>query len=176
MGSRARWDTGDYLGIRASTYDVRRREVDVVFCNGDRVSVATKHLVHPRDYDIAWERLEVEEPMHLHIPTAHEPIEIPGFAIRSLTDAEFAAFLARKAEEAAQRVGERLRALRKARGLTAKEVAARAGLAQQTISRVELGQHDVVFSTLEKILAAMGYTLEDILPDEPAETATATTE
>jgi hypothetical protein len=30
--------------------------------------------------------------------------------------------------------------------------------------------HDIVFSTLEKILASMGYTLEDILPDEPAET------
>jgi transcriptional regulator with XRE-family HTH domain len=64
----------------------------------------------------------------------------------------------------------------KARGLTAKEVAAQAGLAQQTISRIELGQHDVVFSTLEKILAAMGYTLEDILPDEPAETPATVTE
>ena len=45
---------------------------------------------------------------------------------------------------------------------------------KRTITRIELGQHEVVFSTLEKILAAMGYTLEDILPDEPAETATAT--
>jgi hypothetical protein len=34
----------------------------------------------------------------------------------------------------------------------------------------------VVFSTLEKILAAMGYTLEDILPDEPAETPATVTE
>ena len=47
---------------------------------------------------------------------------------------------------------------------------------KRTITRIELGQHEVVFSTLEKILAAMGYTLEDILPDEPAGTATAATE
>jgi XRE family transcriptional regulator, fatty acid utilization regulator len=64
-------------------------------------------------------------------------------------------------------VGARLQALRKARGLTAQQVGERVGMAQQNLSRIEQGRHAVSFPTLEKILAAMGYTLADILPDEP---------
>ena len=41
-------------------------------------------------------------------------------------------------------------------------------MAQQNLSRIEQGRHAVSFPTLEKILAAMGYTLADILPDEPS--------
>ena len=106
---------------------------------------------------------------HLEIPARPEPIEVPGFTIRALTDPIFAAHLARKAEESARQVGTRLRALRKARGLTTAQVAERVGMAQQNVSRIEQGRHAVSFPTLEKILAAMGYTLEDLLPAEPAE-------
>jgi hypothetical protein len=42
-------------------------------------------------------------------------------------------------------------------------------MAQQDISCIEHGRHAVSFPTLEKSLAAMGYTLEDILPKESPE-------
>lgn len=163
MDGPARWDTGDYLRIRAASYDPQHQQVKVQFFDGDIVAVPTKHLTDHRDRDIEWQCLDVEDSMHVHVPTGGDPVEIPGFAIRSLTDAAFAAHLARRAEESARRVGERLRALRKARGLTAKEVAERAGVAPLTITRIELGQHDVVFTTLEKILAAMGCTLRELV-------------
>jgi DNA-binding XRE family transcriptional regulator len=178
--THTRWDESAYLRLGRVEYDPRQKEIRVSFSDGDTATIPVTRLVRRDPFALDWSRLVVEEDGYIHVPArpgaGREDADIPAFDMRVLTDAEFAAHLARKAEEAARRVGERLRALRKARGLTAKEVAARAGLAQQTISRIELGQHDVVFSTLEKILAAMGYTLEDILPDEPAETATAAIE
>lgn len=48
------------------------------------------------------------------------------------------------------------------------DVAERVGMAQQNVSRIEQGRHAVSFPTLEKILAAMGYTLRDLLPIEDA--------
>lgn len=163
MEGPARWDRGDYLRIRAASYDPQRQQVRVQFFDGDVVSAPARHLTDHRDQGIEWQRLDVEDSMHLRVPTANEPVEIPGFTIRSLTDGEFASHLARHAEESARRVGERLRTLRKARGLTAKEMAERAGVAPLTITRIELGRHDVVFTTLERILAAMGYTLRELV-------------
>jgi DNA-binding Xre family transcriptional regulator len=175
-----RWEDSAYLRLDRVEYDPRRKEIRVRFRDGDTATIPVTRLVRRDPFALDWSRLVVEEDGYIHVPArpsaGREDADIPAFDMRVLTDAQFAAYLARKAEEAARRVGERLRALRKARGLTAKEVAARAGLAQQTISRIELGQHDVVFSTLEKILAAMGCTLEDILPDEPAETPARVTE
>jgi DNA-binding Xre family transcriptional regulator len=121
---------------------------------------------HPRD---GGDEIGRRVRYHLEIPARPEPIEVPGFAIRALTDPILAAHLARKAEESARQVGTRLRALRKARGLTTAQVAERVGMAQQNVSRIEQGWHAVSFPTLEKILAAMGYPPEDILPAEPAE-------
>jgi len=49
------------------------------------------------------------------------------------------------------RLGERLRGLRKARGLTLKALSARSGVALSTLSKIELGQISVSY---EKLLAA----------------------
>jgi DNA-binding Xre family transcriptional regulator len=98
-----------------------------------------------------------------------ETLDIPGLTIRALTDPEFSAHLARAAAEQARHVGKRLRELRIARGLSAKSVAQRAGLAPQSLSRIELGQHDVVFTTLQKILGAMGCSLSDLAASEPTQ-------
>lgn len=167
------WDAEEYIRISAASFDQTSGHLTLRFCNGDIVSIDARYLLPAGVRAPDWTHSKVVDHYHITVPVAPstgdlggDSTEIPGFAIRALTDADFAAHLARQAEEAAHRVGERLQLLRKQRGLTTKEVAARVGMAQQNVSRIEQGRHAVSFPTLEKILAAMGYTLHDLLPIE----------
>lgn len=90
-------------------------------------------------------------------------IEIPWSSLRALTDREYSAHLVTAAEEQARQVGRRTRELRESRNLSGKELAERAGIAPQSLSRIEHGHHDVVFTTLQRILAAMGASLKDLV-------------
>jgi transcriptional regulator with XRE-family HTH domain len=85
--------------------------------------------------------------------------------VRTLTDRGFAAHLGQAAEEQARAIGRRIRELRQARGLTARELAVRTGITPQSVYRIEHGKHDVVLTTLGKILATMGYTYRDPVID-----------
>lgn len=164
-----RWDEDSYLRIVSACYDQARDTLTVTFRNGDTVTLSARCLLRSEQEHIDWPSMEIVGNYHLDVPARPHHLEISGFAIRALTDAAFSAHLAAQAEQEARQVGRRLREMRKARGLSAKEVAARAGLSAQSISRIELGQHDVVLTTLEKILAVMGYTLRDLAEQtEPA--------
>ncbi len=64
--------------------------------------------------------------------------------------------------ELARRVGERVRELRLARGITSQEVLADAAQLHRTfIGRVERGETNVTVVTLARICAALGVTLEE---------------
>lgn len=67
--------------------------------------------------------------------------------------------------EVLQSVGERLRALRKARGLTQEEAAERAGLARSTVVEVEKGENPTL-QTVIRLLRGYGRlaALEDFIP------------
>jgi len=84
-----------------------------------------------------------------------------------MTDRNYRQHLARAAGEQARHVGAKIRELRKARGLNGKELAERAGIMPQELSRIERGEHDVVLTTLQHLLAAMGCSMQDLVePDE----------
>ncbi len=153
------WDTREYQAITDA--NLVGRQLEVSFANGDVVRLDVGQVA-PASIDPAHVALHVGDfELELISPT-DERIAIPWLAIRSLTDDEFAEHLAQSADGEARRVGRRLRQLRLARKLSAKEVAERAGITAQSLSRIELGRHDVVFSTLRRILAAMGYDLTDL--------------
>lgn len=61
---------------------------------------------------------------------------------------------------AAQRIGCQIRAERKGQGLTQKQLAARAGIAQAVLSRVESGRGNPTLGLLEEIAAALGMDLD----------------
>ncbi len=92
--------------------------------------------------------------------------DIPWDTIRALSDPQFAAEMAQAAAHNALRIGATLRTLRRPRGLTTAEMGRRTGMAQRSISRLEKGHHAISFSTPEKILAAMGCTLNDLQESE----------
>lgn len=58
---------------------------------------------------------------------------------------------------------QRVREIRKERGLYQHEVAARAKLSVQTVRNVEAGRHEPELPTLRKIAGALGVPLSDLL-------------
>jgi DNA-binding XRE family transcriptional regulator len=133
----------------------------VLFEDGAKVSIEVHRLLASRTQDMLWGEVHTS-PYELILPTPDGKREIPWITIRLLTDSEFAAYNAQVAEEQAREIGQRLKEIRRNKGLSSKEVAERAGVTAQSLSRIENGHHDVVFTTLSRILAAMGATLADL--------------
>jgi excisionase family DNA binding protein len=65
------------------------------------------------------------------------------------------------------RAGQRLRALREAAGLNQQDLAARAGLTHEAISRLELGQKSAKAPTIMKLAQALSTDPERFVSDEP---------
>jgi transcriptional regulator with XRE-family HTH domain len=61
------------------------------------------------------------------------------------------------------RLGNRLRGLRDAAGVTQQELAGRMGIAQPALSKIESGIHEPRLATLEKYAAGLGLTLQRLL-------------
>lgn len=64
-------------------------------------------------------------------------------------------------EQAAQRMGQRITALRKMEGISQQELADRAGLTRQHIGRIEKGELvSVAYVTIQQIAEALGMTVD----------------
>jgi transcriptional regulator with XRE-family HTH domain len=164
----AAWDEASYQ--RLSEAMGEDDTLNVAFENGDRVSLALSALLNRARPDAEWETLELN-PYEVRLIVDGEPEIVPWMDIRALADERLAAHLAELAREQAHSVGHRLRVLRSRRGLSARELAERAGISPQSLSRIERGRHDVVFSTLQRLLAAMNLGLSDLaaLADDEVE-------
>jgi transcriptional regulator with XRE-family HTH domain len=69
----------------------------------------------------------------------------------------------------AQHVGSRIRQLRQAKDLSARDLAARAGLTASYISRIENAKVSPTVATLGKVVQAMGETFASLFGDAQAE-------
>jgi transcriptional regulator with XRE-family HTH domain len=162
-----RWDVPAYRRISSAT--PRGDTLVVLFEDGSWVEVDRAQIIRPEARGVRWGEATAT-PYEIVVPTAGDPIEIPWSTIRAVTDREYSAYLAETSDEEAQQIGLRIRELRERRGLGSKELAERAGITPQSLSRIEHGKHDIVFTTLRRILAAMDYSLADLVvaPREPA--------
>ena len=163
MSIATKWDTRAYQRIASVEHDGSKLVVG--FEDGSRVSLDARRVLPADASHVEWGALTFD-PYEVVVPTAGGQVEVPWSTIRLLTDREYAAHLAAAAEEQGRQIGLRLKELRESRHLTSKEVAERAGITPQSLSRIEHGRHDVVFTTLRRILAAMGCSLAD-LADAP---------
>ncbi|MGH7600780.1 MAG: helix-turn-helix domain-containing protein [bacterium] len=154
-----RWDNPRFQRISAVKVD--HPNVFVHFEDGTVAEVEADKILPPDVHHPQWERLSFNS-YELLVPAENGNFEISWSTIRVLTDAEYSAYMAKAAEEQARKIGQRLKALRTKRGMKSKELAERAGITPQSLSRIENGKHDVVFKTLQKILGAMGYALRDL--------------
>lgn len=155
-----KWDMEAYQRLASVKYQAGTLMVQ--FEDGSLANLAATRALPPGSRGADWSRISFN-PYEILVPTAAGEIEIPWSTIRVLTDWDYRAHLAAAAEEQARRIGERIRELRMSRNLTSKELAARAGIPPQSLSRIERGRHHVVFTTLQRILAAMGCSLNDLM-------------
>lgn len=158
--TKDRWDELAYQRMTSATY--ANGGITVCFEDGQCVSIEAQRLLPACAHEADWTTLEHGE-YEIRVQTADGTCEIPWDTIRVLTDKGFSAHRAAAAAEEARLVGRRIRELREHRHLSSKELAERAGITAQSLSRIELGRHDVVLTTLERILAAMGWSLRDLV-------------
>ena len=159
MNKIMKWEKPNYQHI--TSVIVIKDNLLVEFEDGSKVALGLDSVLPHTANDANWELMQFNL-YEIIVPTTLGETEIPWSTIRLLSDPDFAAHWAKRAEVQAKDIGIRLRELRKSRNLTSKEVAERAGFSPQSLSRIENGYHDVVFTTLRKILAAMGCSLQDL--------------
>jgi len=154
-----KWDSPRFQRICSVKADPNHFRVR--FEDGTTAEIESRKIL-PNEIDQPrWEKLRFN-PYEIIVPTENGELEIPWSTIRVLTDSAYSAHLAKAAEVQAQKIGRRISQLRKGRGMKSKELAERAGIAPQSLSRIEHGKHDIAFSTLQKILSSMGYGLKDL--------------
>ncbi len=153
------WDLPEYQRIAAASF--HKGKLSVSFQDGSHVNVEGHAVLPAGSSSPDWDQLEVG-PYEITVPAEGGVVEIPWSSVRVLTDKAYSNHLAAIADEQARQVGLRIKELREARNFTGKELAERAGISPQSLSRIENGRHDVVFTTLQRILAAMGCSLRDL--------------
>jgi transcriptional regulator with XRE-family HTH domain len=154
-----RWDEAAYQRIASATGE--GADLCVSFENGDELRFDVGRLIDLGDRVPDWGQLR-SDAFELEFPLAGEEVVLPWLQIRSLLDDDLASHLAQAAEQEAGHVGHQLRILRERRGLSGRQLAERVGIAPQSLSRIERGRHDVVFSKVRQLLAAMNYGLSDL--------------
>jgi len=159
MSTLALWDLPPYQRMASAAH--QGNNLAIQFEDGSWATVEAARVLPPGSAGADWTAM-THDAFGIMVPTPSGEAQISWFTIRALTDRDFAAHLATAADKQARQVGLRLRELRHRRDLTSKEVARRAGITPQSLSRIEHDKHDVVFSTLQRILAAMGYSLKDL--------------
>ncbi|GAB4015014.1 hypothetical protein GCM10028808_39170 [Spirosoma migulaei] len=66
-------------------------------------------------------------------------------------------------EDVKQRVGQRIREARKAKGLTQKELADKIGLSVGTVNQYEVGKQNLTIETIQKVADTLGVSFDIIL-------------
>ncbi|GAB2562648.1 helix-turn-helix domain-containing protein [Spirosoma aerophilum] len=66
-------------------------------------------------------------------------------------------------EDVKQRVGQKIREARKAKGLTQKELADKLILSVGTVNQYEVGKQNLTIETLQKVANALGVSFDIIL-------------
>jgi transcriptional regulator with XRE-family HTH domain/Zn-dependent peptidase ImmA (M78 family) len=153
------WDKIEYQRIKSA--EVLDENIKILFDNGDDELYLIDRLL-PEGYSYSKDKKIVCSEFSILIPATPEDIDVPWDKIRVLSDSKFGEYMANIADSYSKKIGSRIRALRVKKGIKSNEIATRTHLTPQTISRIETGKTDVSFSSLNKILGAMGCTLADL--------------
>jgi DNA-binding XRE family transcriptional regulator len=149
----------------ASAKYVRRQEMlDVTFENGDRILVAVESVLSKarNGTPVDWTKLRVGETGDvLEVPERGTVLEIPWDRIRSIADPNFRTHLADVSAQRARRIGSRIRTMRLEANLTRLQLAAKVGVSQETVARLETGKVEPTIDVIEHFALALGRRLQD---------------
>jgi hypothetical protein len=153
------WDTRQYRRIATARHEAGRLIVE--FEDGAVVGLAAADVLPPRAR--MPNRAARVDPYEVIVPTADGDVEVPWSAIRVLADPEYDAHLAAAAVDQRRRIGRRIEELRLRQGMAAGELARRADLSLEHLARIEAGDPAIDFPPVQRLLDAMGRTLDDLV-------------
>lgn len=148
------------MRFASARYAPAQGMLDVTFEDGGHFLIATE-LVVPQAAP-TWAELRIGETGDvLEVPAGDAVIEIPWDRIRSLADPEFRAHLAAQAAQRTRRLAGRIRALRRAAGLTRAALAEKLGVPRDVVADLERGKTEPRGYLLQGIASALGKSLRD---------------
>lgn len=156
------WNSLQYRRMDRADYQAGR--LHVRFANGDEVDVEGACLVPVGTQSPDWAQMSCDG-VELEVPTQAGPHYIFWETIRELTDQAYANRLEQSDATYRIQTGQQIKKLRECRGMTGKDVAARAGINNRSLSRIEHGKRGVTLTTLRRILDALGCSLQDMVLD-----------
>lgn len=155
-----KWDLDSYRSIAG--VQVTGDDISVTFKNGDQVTLTIASINTLKRHHIDWAALTIDS-FEFIVPAKPQHLIVPWDVIRVLTDEEFNQHMVNAAQEQAILLGVRIKELRLLKNFKRKDLAKKARVTAQTISRIENGHVQVNFSTLKKILGSMGCSLTDLV-------------
>lgn len=167
---RQRWDTRGYRWIVAA--EIVEGNLRVDFEDGERVEVALARLL-PRNASVSGPGELTFTSHDISIPSSNGMIDVSWVSIRLMSDPAFDAHWAAMAAEEARIIGGLIVRFRRERGVSRAELASRADVSAERLAEIEAGRTRASFATLERVLAPLGRTLDD-LAREPVESGAET--
>ncbi len=156
---RQRWDTRGYRWIASA--EIVGPNLRVGFEDGDRVDVELARLL-PRNASVSRPGKLTFTSHDVSIPSSDGVIDVSWVSIRLATDPAFDAHWRAMAAEEARIIGELVAKFRRERGLSRAELARQADVSEKQLGAIEDGQARAGFESLERILAPLGRTLDDL--------------
>jgi len=145
--------------------DYSRRILEIQFADGQRGEIPFADIRGntPRAR-LDFHDVQLPDPYVILVGASEGgPAEIPWDFARHYCEPEFESRERQRARAHRQTLGERIRRLREAMGLSQDELAKRAGIGRVTLSRIENGEQSPRLSTLEALAQALGISIEQLI-------------
>ena len=157
--------------LRDCLYDAERREFVVVFQDGRMYRVHRDRLTGDDGTKILRVHVEPDGAAFVVEQASGNRLEIPWDLVLYHSDPTYRYYKGRKVQQELERdaatdIGRRIREARRAKSLTANELARRSGVLRPNISRLEGGKHVPTIDTLGRIARALHVPLVDLLPTQ----------
>jgi DNA-binding XRE family transcriptional regulator len=165
-------------------FNDRQGMLDIKFENGDHFLIAAESVlpwlsVAPLERvstnglgasmtarPVAWRKMRLGETGDvIEIPTRDGIIEIPWDRVRVVADPEYRSFLTERARERAERMGKRIRAMRRKAGLTSAALASKVGVSKAVIENLEAGKIEPQIDLVQQVAGVLGLPLGDLFKE-----------
>ena len=150
--------------IRDARYLVGADRFTVIFDSGKEYSFSRALLECDDGSEVATVEVDAKR-FFFHVTQASgNRYEVPWDRVLYEAEPSYPYFRGRKVRvQGARDIGEQIKKLRKARGMTQAELARASGILRPNLSRMEVGRHRPTLETLERIAAALRLRVVDIL-------------
>lgn len=158
-----RWDNPTYRQIVAA--HTEQGVLFVRFANGEEATVLLRNISPTIDsskaHALTNQHIRINS-FEVKISYEGQTIVVPWDVLRFQTDTGYARYMLETADQQAIEIGSIIRTMRGMKGMTIEDVSLRTDFSLSKLKSIEVGDRDVAFRDLCKILGAMGFGMKDI--------------